>query len=232
MASRKRMRHLPGGDTGINKWPVRLRKLNEMRQCSQAEHDEMFSHDPPIDSGDDENQGGGTIDDFVDAAMVVPFPREHIFQLTRQMMDEESGLGADVLVSVHPGSGECLKAILHEGGKRGIGIARNPTHKKFILNNLREDIRTNKRATIKYPAKPPALTEYEQRLAAGASGAGAVPHAKAHAKAHVAAQATPQAMPAKALPPNATVVAVEPAGLAPASTGGSAAGMFGNSQLL
>ena len=210
------MRHLPGGDTGINKWPVRLRKLQEMQSCSQEVHDEIFSHEPPVESGDEAPPGGATIDDLVGDKKVVPFPREHVHHLTRQMMDKEGGIGADVLVAVHCGSGESLKAILHEsGGKRGVGIARNVAHKKFVLDNLREDVRINKRATVNYPPMPKALVEYERKLK-GTGGVPPVPQAKA----------TP-AMPAA---PAATVVpASSAAGTTPT---GAPAGAFGDSRLM
>ena len=226
-STRKKMRHLPGGDTGINKWPMRLRKLQEMKMCTQDEHDEIFNHDPPLESGDDQ-PGGASIDDLIDAKKVVAFPREHTSHLTRQMMDHEGGLGADVLIAVHPGSGESLKAILYEGGMRGIGIARNAAHKRFIMDNLREDIRVNKRAKINYPPKPPALLEWEKKVA-GFSGARAGPpagSAQAAALAKAPAVAAQAQMPPNVMPASATVTPAAPA--APAAPGGA----FGNSRLL
>ena len=159
------MKHLPGGDTGVNKWPVSVRRFSEMPKVSQTVHDEIFSHDVPVDSGDEEKSMGADLYALSETEQVVPFPREHDLKLTRQMMDKDSGLGADVGVFLHPGSGECLKAILQESCKRGLGIARNQDHKKFILDNLRNDIRINKRAFIQFPPKPPSLTDWENKSA-------------------------------------------------------------------
>ena len=64
--------------------------------------------------------------------MVIPFPLEKHHVLAQEMLNV---FKAEVLLDASPGSGQTMLAVLL-ANLRGVAIARNSVHQKFIMSNL------------------------------------------------------------------------------------------------
>ena len=68
----------------------------------------------------------------------IPFPQENDMLLGQEMI---SVFEAQVMFAFDVGSGEILKAVLAEK-THGIGVCKNVAHKTFVMDTLKEFVKT------------------------------------------------------------------------------------------
>ena len=162
-AVRKKMKYLHDGgapaDTYFNVWPVPVLPLARMPKTPMSEHESIFADDTAQDSGAEDGAGGAAVDDL--GENLIPFPREHHAKLTQEMIHVWD---IDVGVVLMPGSGQSLLAFIMEN-KRAVGIAKNQAHKKFLLKNLTEAVKSLGLAHHNPPPRPPELAVWENSQA-------------------------------------------------------------------
>ncbi len=130
-----KMKYL-NADTYFNRWPIPVLPLASMAQLSEDLNTKLFAganldaRTPDDDGEDDELNLAADMPE----GMVAPFPLEPHPVLTQEMMHV---FKADVLVDASPASGQSMLAVL-QSNLRGVAIARNPVHQKFIMSNIQE----------------------------------------------------------------------------------------------
>jgi len=169
LASRKRMKYLTGGDTYINNWPTPALAVSQMPKCSPKIHDDIFRGEMAVESGDEDNTMGGQASTLA-GDMVIPFPREHPFCLTQEMIHV---FNIELLVDMTPGSGQSAFAAISENIK-AIVVCKNTAHKTFILENLAELVKAHRLVRFVPPAKPAEVIAWESARVATTAATRAV----------------------------------------------------------
>ena len=157
---RKRMKYLKdgivAGDTYFNAWPIPMWPIPNMPKATAKLHDEIFTDDLAMDSGEEDGAGAALVSDLGDH--MVPFPRELHYKLTQEMIHVWD---IDVGVIFHTGAGQSLLGFILEN-KRAVGIVKNKDHKTFVMKFLQEAVKTHNLIPPCSVIKSPALLEWER----------------------------------------------------------------------
>ena len=118
----------------------------------------------PLAAENSDDDYAPTADELaLDDGSMVPFPHELSMQLGLELLNV---FDAHILVTNTVGSGELLKAVL-QTRKFGIGICRTSTHKKCVLERLKDFVKMMHLVTLKgAPTKSADLLKYEMMLKA------------------------------------------------------------------
>ena len=142
---RKVMAHL-GGDNLFNKWEVPAMSLAKMVKLPQEQFDkvtELLSETADFEDGDD-YVVQCSADELALQNELPPFPHENDMALGKELIDT---FDPNVLVVVHPGMGEMLKAALFKQ-KYCVAICNTPAHKAVVMDHLREWVKSMKLVTF------------------------------------------------------------------------------------
>ena len=157
---RKVMANL-GGDNLFNKWEVPAMSLAKMVKLPQEQFDkvtELLSETADFEDGDDYIVQCSA-DELALQNELPPFPHENDMALGKELIDT---FEPNVLIIVHPGMGEMLKAALFKQ-RYCVAICNTPAHKAVVMDHLREWIKSMKLVTITNgPVKSVEMLNFEK----------------------------------------------------------------------
>ena len=157
---RKRMKYLVGGDTYVNNWPVPAFPMANMAKTTTEINDSIWRDaTDEADSGQEDGSAGADTTSLGDK--VIPFPQETSHILTREMI---SVWKIELVVELDGAAGQSMLAVLMEN-IRGVCVARNASHKNFIMESLVDAARAHQLVRHTPPAKSPELSAWESRHA-------------------------------------------------------------------
>jgi len=210
MCRNDKMIHLKDGHLYFNTWPINAIPFAQMMKVSKATHEKMFL---PTTGGqatlaadsDDEAQPPTTDELTLENDMLVPFPHELSKELGLEIINV---FAADVIITTTVGSGAIFEATLQKH-KFGVGICQTATHKKQVIQKLKEYVKTMNLVSLNdAPAKPADLLKYEADLQRQATGVPKADSVLGVPKAAVPKAAVPkETVPTPAVP-NAVPTAV------------------------
>ena len=150
-----------GGDNLFNKWEVPAMSLAKMVKLPQEQFDkvtELLSE--TADFEDDEDYAVQcSADELALHNELPPYPHENDMALGKELIDT---FDPKVLIVVHPGMGEMLKAALFKQ-RYCVAICNTQTHKSVVMDHLREWVKSMKLVTITDgPVKSQEMLNYEK----------------------------------------------------------------------
>ena len=196
------MMHLKDGQLYFNTWPVSAIPFAQMMKVPKATHDKMFlpdkgGHATLAADSDDEAQPPTTDELTLDNDMLVPFPHELSKELGLEIINV---FAADVIITTTVGSGAIFEATLQKH-KFGVGVCQTVTHKKQVLQKLKEYVKNMNLVSLNdAPAKPADLLKYEADLQRKATGVPKVDSVLGVPKAAVPKEAVPTPAVPNAVP--------------------------------
>ena len=238
---RRVMAHL-GGDNFFNKWHVPAIPFAKLLKCSSAEYSKLFhaSVDAATFEEGDEIDDDLTADELTLKDSVIPFPQEIDMEFGKELIEV---FDADILVLLHGGTGEMVKAVLAKQ-RHAVVICSTAAQKVLIQTNLRDwTKRMNLVNFADAPTKPANLIAYERGVTVQSSAkapptapANVIPNTTAPAPVPsvvVPKQATPTAPPHQIVMPKAALPPAQTNTSMPSSSGASMATLaaFGSSLL-
>ncbi len=154
---RKRMKYLDG-DTHFNTWRAPGVDLSQQAKIPQQVHDDIFKNANPCRDSDEEDAGVSE-DVALPADQLIPFPFEHGPLLTQEYIHV---FGVEIVVDFCGAAGAKMLAVLNEN-VRGVCVARNTAHKKFLFEELCKKVRVARLAgNPLLPAKPAEIALWER----------------------------------------------------------------------
>jgi hypothetical protein len=151
-------------DTFFNKWQTPLIQFAQLRRCSRETYDKIFKDTPVAtleDISADDNKMSAEEEALGDDVRI-PFPHEHERTLGQKII---ATFEPEVLFVMDVGSGEFLKAALL-AKIFAVGICKNDAHKTFVMDTLREWVKTMKLVNMNAdaPKKPDDIIAYEKMI--------------------------------------------------------------------
>ena len=151
-------------DTFFNKWQTPLIQFAQLRRCSRETYDKIFKDAPEatLEETSADSQVMSAEEEALGDDIRIPFPHEHERTLGQEII---SVFEPEVMFVLDVGSGEFLKAALL-AKIFAVGICKNDAHKTFVMDTLREWVKTMKLVNMNAdaPKKPDDIVAYENMI--------------------------------------------------------------------